>query len=226
MKVLVLNKTKSHKLDWMEYAIQRAFAQENDVVTFATIKVGGLLKTVTNIKELIKQYQPDVVIAKGLLASILFFELPKSIKKILINPLLLQENSDPTIKISLALQQGDVRLMNWLERKTEEFLESDDTTQLENTYCIVRNFLNNFSQYDKLVVRYSKAKQENRPKNFFLANENEIEKTELLGHCQHVIGRAREYFDPDFELSNIEETLKHAVCLSSTNGVWRKSDKE
>ena len=226
MKVLVLNKTKSHKLDWMEYAIQRAFAQENDVVTFATIKVGGLLKTVTNIKELIKQYQPDVVIAKGLLASILFFELPKSIKKILINPLLLQENSDPTIKISLALQQGDVRLMNWLERKTEEFLESDDTTQLENTYCIVRNFLNNFSQYDKLVVRYSKAKQENRPKNFFLANENEIEKTELLGHCQHVIGRAREYFDPDFELSNIEETLKHAVCLSSTNGVCRKSDKE
>ena len=83
MRVLVLKKTKSHKLDWMEYAIQRAFSQENDIVTFATIKVGGLLKTVTNIKELIKQYQPDVVIAKGLLASILFFELPKSIKKII-----------------------------------------------------------------------------------------------------------------------------------------------
>ena len=82
MKVLVLKNTKSHKLDGMEYAIQRAFSQENDIVTFATIKVGGLLKTITNIKELIKHYQPDVVIAKGLLASILFFELPKSIKKI------------------------------------------------------------------------------------------------------------------------------------------------
>lgn len=208
MKVLVLNKTKSHKLDWMEYAIQRAFAQENDMVTFATIKVGGLLKTVTNIKELIKQYQPDVVIAKGLLASILFFELPKSIKKILINPLLLQENSDPTIRISLALQQGDVRLMNWLERKTEEFLESDDTTQLENTYCIVRNFLNNFSQYDKLVVRYSKEKQENSSNNIFLANENDIEETELLGHCQHLICRAREYFDPDYEFISAEELLQ------------------
>ena len=77
-----------------------------------------------------------------------------------------------------------LRMMDWLERKTEEFFQSDDTTQMENTYCIVRNFLNNFSQYDKLVVRYSKAKQENRPNNIFLANENEIEKTELLGHCQ------------------------------------------
>ena len=226
MKVLVLNKTKSHKLDWMEYAIQRAFSQEKDVVIFATIKVGGLLKTVTNIKELIKQYQPDVVLAKGLLASILFFELPKSIKKIIINPLLLHEGTDGTVRISFALQHGDLRMMDWLERRTEEFFQSEDTTQMENTYCIVRNFLNNFSQYDKLVVRYSKAKQENRPKNFFLANENEKEKSELLGHCQLVIGRAREYFDPDFELSNIEETLKHAVCLSSTNGASRKSDKE
>jgi hypothetical protein len=211
MKVLALKKTKSHRIDWMEYAIQRAFSQENDIVTFATIKVGGLLKTVTNIKELIKQYQPDVVIAKGLLASILFFELPKSIKKIIINPLLLHEGTDGTVRISFTLQHGDLRMMDWLERKTEEFFQSDDTTQMENTYCIVRNFLNNFSQYDKLVVRYSKAKQENRPNNFFLANENEIEKTELLGHCQHVIGRAREYFDPDFELINIGETLKNPL---------------
>lgn len=209
MKVLALKKTKSHRIDWMEYAIQRAFSQENDIVTFATIKVGGLLKTVTNIKELIKQYQPDVVIAKGLLASILFFELPKSIKKIIINPLLLHEGTDGTIRISCALQHGDLRMMDWLERRTEEFFQSNDTTQMENTYCIVRNFLNNFSQYDKLVVRYSKAKQENRPKNFFLVNENEIEKTELLGHCQHVIGRAREYFDPDYKLISVEELLQN-----------------
>ena len=141
MQVLVLNKTKSHKLDWMEYAIQRAFSQENDVVIFATIKVGGLLKTVTNIKELIKQYQPDVVIAKGLLASILFFELPKSIKKIIINPLLLHEGTDGTVRISFALQHGDLRMMDWLERRTEEFFQSEDTTQMENTYCIVRTNL-------------------------------------------------------------------------------------
>ena len=204
MKVLVLNKTKSHKLDWMEYAIQRAFAQENDVVTFATIKVGGLLKTVTNIKELIKQYQPDVVIAKGLLASILFFELPKSIKKIIINPLLLHEGTDGTVRISFALQHGDLRMMDWLERRTEEFFQSDDTTQMENTYCIVRNFLNNFSQYDKLVVRYSKAKQENRPNNFFLANENEIEKIGVaLWSCFFLFPFSDFFFPSELLLSEL-----------------------
>ena len=191
MKVLVLNKTKSHKLDWMEYAIQRAFAQENDVVTFATIKVGGLLKTVTNIKELIKQYQPDVVIAKGLLASILFFELPKSIKKILINPLLLHEGSNDAIRLKFAFEYGDVRLMSWLERKTEDFLQSDDTKQLENTYCIVRDFIDNFSQYDKWVSCYNQASTEDGTKNIFLTNTKDLEGTELLGHYHRIINKAR-----------------------------------
>lgn len=203
MKVLVLNKTKSHKLDWMEYAIQRAFAQENDVVTFATIKVGGLLKTVTNIKELIKQYQPDVVIAKRLLASILFFELPKSIKKILINPLLLHEGSNDAIRLKFAFEYGDVRLMCWLERKTEDFLQSDDTKQLENTYCIVRDFIDNFSQYDKWVSCYNQAST----KNIFLTNTKDLEETELLGHYHRIINKARKYFDPEFELVNINEVL-------------------
>ncbi len=207
MKVLVLNKTKSHKLDWMEYAIQRAFAQENDVVTFATIKVGGLLKTVTNIKELIKQYQPDVVIAKGLLASILFFELPKSIKKILINPLLLHEGSNDAIRLKFAFEYGDVRLMCWLERKTEDFLQSDDTKQLENTYCIVRDFIDNFSQYDKWVSCYNQASTEDGTKNIFLTNIKDLEGTELLGHYHRIINKARKYFDPEFELVNINEVL-------------------
>ena len=207
MKVLVLNKTKSHKLDWMEYAIQRAFAQENDVVTFATIKVGGLLKTVTNIKELIKQYQPDVVIAKGLLASILFFELPKSIKKILINPLLLPEGSNDAIRLKFAFEYGDVRLMSWLERKTEDFLQSDDTKQLENTYCIVRDFIDNFSQYDKWVSCYNQASTEDGTKNIFLTNTKDLEGTELLGHYHRIINKARKYFDPEFELVNINEVL-------------------
>lgn len=207
MKVLVLNKTKSHKLDWMEYAIQRAFAQENDVVTFATIKVGGLLKTVTNIKELIKQYQPDVVIAKGLLASILFFELPKSIKKILINPLLLHEGSNDAIRLKFAFEYGDVRLMSWLERKTEDFLQSDDTKQLENTYCIVRDFIDNFSQYDKWVSCYNQASTEDGTKNIFLTNTKDLEGTELLGHYHRIINKARKYFDPEFELVNINEVL-------------------
>ena len=207
MKVLVLNKTKSHKLDWMEYAIQRAFAQENDVVTFATIKVGGLLKTVTNIKELIKQYQPDVVIAKGLLASILFFELPKSIKKILINPLLLHEGSNDAIRLKFAFEYGDVRLMCWLERKTEDFLQSDDTKQLENTYCIVRDFIDNFSQYDKWVSCYNQASTEDGTKNIFLTNTKDLEGSELLGHYHRIINKARKYFDPEFELVNINEVL-------------------
>ena len=207
MKVLVLNKTKSHKLDWMEYAIQRAFAQENDVVTFATIEVGGLLKTVTNIKELIKQYQPDVVIAKGLLASILFFELPKSIKKILINPLLLHEGSNDAIRLKFAFEYGDVRLMSWLERKTEDFLQSDDTKQLENTYCIVRDFIDNFSQYDKWVSCYNQASTEDGTKNIFLTNTKDLEGTELLGHYHRIINKARKYFDPEFELVNINEVL-------------------
>ena len=207
MKVLVLNKTKSHKLDWMEYAIQRAFAQENDVVTFATIKVGGLLKTVTNIKELIKQYQPDVVIAKGLLASILFFELPKSIKKILINPLLLHEGSNDAIRLKFAFEYGDVRLMSWLERKTEDFLQSDDTKQLENTYCIVRDFIDNFSQYDKWVSCYNQASTEDGTKNIFLTNTKDLEGTELLGHYHRIINKARKYFDPEFELVDINEVL-------------------
>ena len=222
MKVLVLKKTKSHRIDGMEYAIQRAFSQENDIVTFATIKVGGLLKTVTNIKELIKQYQPDVVIAKGLLASILFFELPKSIKKIIINPLLLHDGTDGTVRISFALQHGDVRLMNWLEKKTEEFLQSENKKQLENTYCIVRDFMDNFSQYDKWVSCYNQASTEDRIKNIFLTNTKDVEESELLGHYHRIINKAREYFDPDFELSNIEETLKHAVCLSPKDKYAKK----
>ena len=206
----------------MEYAIQRAFSQENDIVTFATIKVGGLLKTVTNIKELIKQYQPDVVIAKGLLASILFFELPKSIKKIIINPLLLHDGTDGTVRISFALQHGDVRLMNWLEKKTEEFLQSENKKQLENTYCIVRDFMDNFSQYDKWVSCYNQASTEDRTKNIFLTNTKDVEESELFGHYHRIINKAREYFDPDFELSNIEETLKHAVCLSPKDKYAKK----
>ena len=148
-----------------------------------------------------------MVIAKGLLASILFFELPKSIKKILINPLLLHEGSNDAIRLKFAFEYGDVRLMSWLERKTEDFLQSDDTKQLENTYCIVRDFIDNFSQYDKWVSCYNQASTEDGTKNIFLTNTKDLEGTELLGHYHRIINKARKYFDPEFELVNINEVL-------------------
>ena len=58
MKVLFI-KEKTHKLDVMENAILKTFSQCEDIVTIATIKVGGVLNTVSQIKELIKQYQPE-----------------------------------------------------------------------------------------------------------------------------------------------------------------------
>ena len=73
MKVLFI-KERTHKLDVMENAVLKTFSQCEDIVTIATIKVGGVLNTVSQIKELIKQYQPDVIVAKHLLASVLLFE--------------------------------------------------------------------------------------------------------------------------------------------------------
>ena len=87
MKVLFVRE-RTHKLDVMENAVLKTFSQCEDVVTIATIKVGGVLNTVGQIKELIKQYQPDVIVAKHFLASVLLFELPKPIKKILTVPFL------------------------------------------------------------------------------------------------------------------------------------------
>ena len=97
MKVLFI-KERTHKLDVMENAVLKTFSQCEDIVTIATIKVGGVLNTVSQIKELIKQYQPDVIVAKHLLASVLLFELPKTTKKILIDPFLVFEDSEDGIK--------------------------------------------------------------------------------------------------------------------------------
>ena len=60
MKVLFI-KERTHKLDVMENAVLKTFSQCEDIVTIATIQVGSVLNTVSQIKELIKQYQPDVV---------------------------------------------------------------------------------------------------------------------------------------------------------------------
>ena len=78
MKVLFVRE-RTHKLDVMENAVLKTFSQCEDVLTIATIKVGGVLNTVSQIKDLIKQYLPDVIVAKQLLASVLLFELPKTL---------------------------------------------------------------------------------------------------------------------------------------------------
>ena len=54
MKVLFVRE-RTHKLDLMETAALKTFSQCGDVVTIATIKVGGVLNTISQIKELIKQ---------------------------------------------------------------------------------------------------------------------------------------------------------------------------
>ena len=54
MKVLFI-KERTHKFDVMENAVLKTFSQCGDVVTIATIKVGGVLNTISQIKVIYRQ---------------------------------------------------------------------------------------------------------------------------------------------------------------------------
>lgn len=203
MKILVLKEAKSRKPDLVTNAVTEAFAQCDDVAIIATVKVGGVLKTVTTIKELVKQYKPDIVVAQKILASIILFELPKSIKKIIIDPYLLFDDSDDDIKIRMMLKYGSVQLNNWLNNASYKFVNTPNEIALKNSYCIVRNFMNNFAHYDRLVTAYTTCGK----KNIFLGSEDSSEPIQNISTYHRVLSRARLYFDPNFELPNENELL-------------------
>ena len=201
MKVLFI-KEKTHKLDVMENAILKTFSQCEDIVTIASIKVGGVLNTVTQIKELIKQYQPDVIVAKHLLASVLLFELPKTIKKILIDPFLVFEDSEDGIKLTLAFKYGSVKLFNWLLKNSTEFANNPDSSCVRNAFCILRNADTSSPLYAKWVSAFEEA---NNLGAVTVSKADNI--MTQLGIYHRSINQARAYLDSEYELTDIKELL-------------------
>ena len=201
MKVLFI-KERTHKLDVMENAVLKTFSQCEDIVTIATIKVGGVLNTVSQIKELIKQYQPDVIVAKHLLASVLLFELPKTIKKILIDPFLVFEDSEDGIKLTLAFKYGSVKLFNWLLKNSTEFANNPDTPCVRNAFCILHNADTSSPQYAKWVSAFEEA---NNLGAVTVSKADNI--MTQLGIYHRSINQARAYLDSEYELTDIKELL-------------------
>ena len=201
MKVLFI-KERTHKLDVMENAVLKTFSQCEDVVTIATIKVGGVLNTVSQIKELIKQYQPDVIVAKHLLASVLLFELPKTTKKILIDPFLVFEDSEDGIKLTLAFKYGSVKLFNWLLKNSTEFANNPDSPCVRNAFCILRNADTSSPLYAKWVTTFEET---NTLCAVTVSKDDDI--MTQLGTCHRSMNQARAYLDAEYELTNINELL-------------------
>ena len=211
MKVLFI-KEKTHKLDLMETAALKTFSQCGDVVTIATIKVGGVLNTISQIKELIKQYQPDVIVAKHLLASMLLFELPKTIKKILIDPFMVFEDSEDGIKLMLAFKYGSVKLFNWLLKNSTEFANNPDNSYVRNAFCILRNADTRSPLYAKWVTTFEET---NSLCAVTVSKGDDI--MTKLGTYHRSMNQARAYLDSEYELINISELI---------NGESRESDEE
>lgn len=201
MKVLFI-KEKTHKLDVMENAVLKTFSQCEDVVTIATIKVGGVLNTVSQIKELIKQYQPDVIVAKHLLASVLLFELPKTIKKIIIDPFMVFEDTEDGIKLTLAFKYGSVKLFNWLLKNSTDFANNPDNSYVRNAFCILRNADTSSPLYAKWVTTFEET---NNLGAVTVSKADNI--MTQLGIYHHSINQARAYLDAEYELTNINELL-------------------
>lgn len=201
MKVLFI-KEKTHKLDVMENAVLKTFSQCEDVVTTATIRVGGVLNTVSQIKELIKQYQPDVIVAKHLLASVLLFELPKTIKKILIDPFMVFEDSGDGIKLTLAFKYGSVKLFNWLLKHSAEFANNPDNSYVRNAFCILRNADTSSPLYAKWVTTFEET---NSLCAVTVSKGDDI--MAKLGTYHRSMNQARAYLDSEYELTNINELL-------------------
>lgn len=141
MKVLYLKEEKTNKPDMMGCAIMDTFSQSNDIVNVVIIDVNGSIqKTVVRIKELVKQYKPDILLARNMLASIALFELPKTINKIIINPFLLFENSEDYLKLKFIMDgYTRVRMQNWLCHHSTEFVNNSDPVLLKNAYCVFTN---------------------------------------------------------------------------------------
>jgi hypothetical protein len=186
----------------MENAILKTFSQCEDIVTIATIKVGGVLNTVTQIKELIKQYQPDVIVAKHLLASVLLFELPKTIKKILIDPFLVFEDSEDGIKLMLAFKYGSVKLFNWLLKNSTEFANNPDSLCVRNAFCILRNADTSSPLYAKWVAAFEET---NSLCAVTVSKGDDI--ITQLGTYHRSMNQARAYLDSEYELTDIKELL-------------------
>ena len=201
MKVLFI-KERTHKLDVMENAVLKTVSQCEDVVTIATIQVGGVLNTVSQIKELIKQYQPDVIVAKHLLASILLFELPKTIKKILIDPFMVFEDSEDGIKLTLAFKYGSVKLFNWLLKNSTEFANNPDNSYVRNAFCILRNADTTSPLYAKWVAAFEET---NSLCAVTVSKDDDI--MTKLGTYHRSMNQARAYLDSEYELTNINELL-------------------
>ena len=201
MKVLFVRE-RTHKFDVMENAILKTFSQCEDIVTIATIKVGGVLNTVTQIKELIKQYQPDVIVAKHLLASVLLFELPKTIKKILIDPFMVFEDSEDGIKLTLAFKYGSVKLFNWLLKNSTEFANNPDNSYVRNAFCILRNADTSSPLYAKWVTTFEET---NSLCSVTVSKGDDI--MNQLGTYHRSMTQARAYLDAEYELTNINELL-------------------
>lgn len=201
MKVLFI-KEKTHKLDVMENAVLKTFSQCEDVVTIATIKVGGVLNTVSQIKELIKQYQPDVIVAKHLLASVLLFELPKTIKKIIIDPFMVFEDTEDGIKLTLAFKYGSVKLFNWLLKNSTDFANNSDNSYVRNAFCILRNADTSSPLYAKWVTTFEET---NNLGAVTVSKADNI--MTQLGIYHRSINQARAYLDAEYELTNINELL-------------------
>ena len=211
MKVLFI-KEKTHKLDVMENAVMKTFSQCTDIVTIATIKVGGVLNTVSQIKELIKQYQPDVIVAKHLLASVLLFELPKTTKKILIDPFLVFEDSEDGIKLTLAFKYGSVKLFNWLLKNSTEFANNPDSLCVRNAFCILRNADTTSPLYAKWVAAFEETNS-----LCAITESKDDDIMTQLGTYHRSMNQARAYLDAEYELINISELI---------NGESRKSNEE
>ena len=201
MKVLFVRE-RTHKFDVMENAVMKTFSQCEDIVTIATIQVGGVLNTVSQIKELIKQYQPDVIVAKHLLASVLLFELPKTIKKILIDPFLVFEDSEDGIKLTLAFKYGSVKLFNWLLKNSTEFANNLNNSYVRNAFCILRNADTSSPLYAKWVTTFEET---NSLCAVTVSKGDDI--MTQLGTYHRSMNQARAYLDAEYELTNINELL-------------------
>lgn len=201
MKVLFI-KERTHKLDLMETAALKTFSQCGDIVTIATIKVGGVLNTVSETKELIKQYQPDVIVAKHLLASVLLFELPKTIKKILIDPFMVFEDSGDGIKLTLAFKYGSVKLFNCLLKNSTEFANDPNNARVGNSYCILRNADTKSPQYAKWVSAFEETNS-----LCSVAVSKDDDTMTKLGIYHRSMNQARAYLDSEYELTDINELL-------------------
>ena len=201
MNVLFI-KERTHKLDVMETAALKTFSQCGDVVTIATIKVGGVLNTVTQIKELIKQYQPDVIVAKHLLASVLLFELPKTLKKMLIDPFMVFADSEDGIKLTLAFKYGSVKLFNWLLKNSTEFANNPDNSYVRNAFCILRNA----DTTSPLCAKWVAAFEETNSLCAVTVSKGDDIMTKL-GTYHRSMTQARAYLDSEYELTDINELL-------------------